>query len=451
MGRVSRRDFLQVSTGIALGAGIAMGCATTPSGTVTKLSERTVPPGRRTDGETITVGVIGCGGRGQRVMLDFQAHDDVTIGAVCDVYQPHIEEAVRRAEGSPQTYHDFRELLAQPDLDAVIVTTPPHWHAIMSVMACEAGLDVYCEKPMTLTPTEARAMVNAARRFNRVTQIGTQIHAEENYHRCVEIVRSGVLGRLTAVRSSLALNEAPDGLGFPADEAPPADLDWDFWIGPAPEAPFNWARFEHGQHRYFKEYIHSWLNELGPHVVDLPFWALELGPPRSAMATGGKYAINDISTIPDTMEVLWEYPDYVVTWSNMCASSHGMTMHEGTGIRRRNGTAFHGVNGTLLADYGRRDFYSENGRLDEEAIPDPWLPRSPGHVREFLDAIMTRELPSCDMEKHYPLCVALNLGNIALQVGRKVQWDAEREMIIDDPEANALAQPQYRAPWRLPV
>jgi predicted dehydrogenase len=251
----------------------------------------------------------------------------------------------------------------------------------------------------------------------------------------------------------LTLNEAPDGLGNVPDEPPPEGLDWDLWCGPLPLRPYNPALFVGGHHRYFADLVGSWLHEMGPHIIDLPVWALELGPPKTAFAAGGKFVTNDISTIPDTMEAVFEYDDFVLTWSNQCANSHGLAFHKPgkDQIQRRLGVSFHGVNGTLLADYDEYWLVSEGSRIKDPVLPEPYLPRVSEHPREFLDCIRTRELPSCDVEEHYPLAVLLNLGNIAYKVGRKIRWDAENERIIGDREADELATPKYREPWKLPV
>jgi len=451
--RVSRRRFLQTSSGAALGVGLASGCVGAGRGrpTVAKAAPAAFGPGKATPNEKIVVGFIGVAGRGRHHLSWFGAQDDVEIGAVCDVYRSHLDAAVEQTGGKAKAYSDFRKLLEQRDLDAVVIATPPHWHALITVYACQAGKDVYCEKPMCLLPAEGRAMVKAARENHCVTQVGTQVHSMENYIRTVETVRSGVLGKLTAVRTLLSLNEAPDGIGHPPDSAPPDGLDWDMWLGPAPKVPFNPGRFEHGRHRYFEEYVGSWLHEMGPHIIDLPVWALKAGFPKTVYAAGGKFAINDISTIPDTLEVIFEYDGFVMTWSNMCANSNGHEFQGDPGIKRRLGITFHGVNGTLTADYGTHELIGEGDRLKDIELPEPYLPRPSSHGREFLDCIRTRALPSCDVEKHYPLHVALNLGNLSYKLGRKLEWDAERDEIVNDREANALAQPHYRRPWTLPV
>jgi predicted dehydrogenase len=190
---------------------------------------------------------------------------------------------------------------------------------------------------------------------------------------------------------------------------------------------------------------------MGPHIVDLPVWALELGAPKSVTACGGRYATTDVSTIPDTVHVAWDYGDLMMTWTNQCANSHGLQFHGGKGITRRLGVSFHGVDGTCTADYNRREVIAEGERLDESQLPEPSLPASPGHDREFLNSVKSRELPSCDVDYQYRVHLALNLGNLSMQLGRTLHWDAEKEQIIGDEEANAMLVPNYRAPWVLPA
>ncbi len=450
MKKFSRRDFIRISSGAAASAGVAAGCATKTPTRYAAIAGKT-QPGKASPSETVVLGLIGCAGRGKSLMSWFQTAPDARIAAVCDVYKPHREQALEIMEGKADAYEDFRRVLDRKDIDAVLIATPPHWHPLMTIMACEAGKDVYCEKPMCSTPIEGRAMIKAARANHRITQVGTQIHANENYHRVVELVRSGMLGDISAIRTVLNLNEAPNGIGFEPNTDPPADLNWDLWMGPLEEFPFNWAVFKLGQHRYFAHLVGSWLTEMGPHILDLPVWAMQLGAPKSVSATGGKFVIKDMSTIPDTMEAVFEYDKFIMTWSNMCGNSHGLSVQRGKGITRRLSVGFHGVKGTLLADYDWHEIISEGDRLAE--IPDvpQTLPRSPGHGREFLDCIKSRNLCSCDVEYHYNVHLPINLGTLAYRLGRKIHWNDEKCEVIGDKEANEMIQPHYRKPWALPV
>jgi predicted dehydrogenase len=430
---VSRREFIHTSTGAALGLS-----ALAASGAAT-VQARAVSPN-----EKIRLGIIGVGGRGMSHVNDFKGQSDVQITAVCDVYEPHRNQAIQAIGSNPKGYSDFRKLLDSPDVDAVVIATPPHWHTLVAIAAMRAGKDVYIEKPMTMFPAEIPPLLRAARETKRITQVGTQIHASENYRRVVEIVRSGILGKITLVRNVLFLHEPLQG--DPKSVPPPPDLDWQMWLGPAPDQPFSWAKFQGGQHRYYKELIGSWLHEMGPHIVDLPVWALELGPPKSAAASGGRYALTDGSTIPDTVEVLWEYPGLVMTWHHSATNAYPFHW-TGDGGNRRLAVLFQGTNGSLVADYDR---FEITGDAKGTKLPAPSLPRSPGHGREWLDSIKSRNPTSCDVEYHSNVHQALNLGQLAFRAGRKVYWDPKAWKVVGDREADRQTDPHYRAPWSLP-
>jgi predicted dehydrogenase len=461
---MKRRDFLRRTSTAAFGLGAAatLHRNTRPIRVAQAQEDGAAAPAPPS--EKVRMGLIGCAGRGQYVMSRFLYYDDVEFVAVADVYDEHRAAAIDITDGAAEGYGDFRDLLDRDDIDAVVVATPPHWHPLATIMACEAGMDVYCEKPMCLTPAEGASMVKAARANGRVTQVGTQVHATDNYRRVVEVVRSGILGPISRVHTQLHLNKMPGGIGQTENEEPPAGMNWDMWCGPKPRVPFNWNLFRNGHHRFFETFIGSWLHEMGPHIVDLPVWALELPPPRRVTAMGGKYVLDDMSTIPDTMQVAWDYGDMLMVWSNMCANSHGMGMHRedpdnpfANGAipydpgARRLGVAFHGARGTLLAGYDWHELYSEGKRLEDAELPEPYLPVSPGHDREFLDCIKSRELPSCDVEKHYPLAVTLNLGQIAFDAGATLEYDADKRAITNNATAHAMLTPEYRDPWKLPV
>jgi len=435
---MTRREFLKSSGAAIALAGVGVGAA--PA-----LAEE----GKVAPSEKIVLGFIGVAGRGSALMEEFMAQPDVEVGAVCDVYQPHLDAAVAAAGGNAKPYKDFRKLLEQKDIDAVVVATPPHWHPLVSIYACQAGKDVYCEKPMSRFPAEARAMLKAARDNNSVTQVGTQIHSMDNYRRAVEIVRSGMLGKIATVRVICTMNEYPGGIGRPADSEPPPELDWNMWLGPAPKVPFNPARFQDGQHRYFKDYSGSWLHELGPHIVDLAWWAMAPSEPVAVSASGGRFVADDISDIPDTMDVLWEFPDFTMSWIHTSCNSFNFGFGDPPDTGRRLGVLFHGTKGTLMADYFWHQIVSEGDRLKDVAPPAPSIPPSPGQGREFLDGIRSRKQPNCSFEYHAPLAIALNLGHLALYSGSRVRWDATEGRIVGNRKADRLVHPNYRKPWEL--
>ena len=398
--------------------------------------------------DKITLGFIGVYRRGMDLIGEFLEQPDVEIGAVCDIYDKHLDAGIEKAGGNAKRYKDFRKLLEQKDIDAVVIASPPHWHPLMSIYACQAGKDVYCEKPISLFVNEARAMAKTARDTKRVTQVGTQIHSVDNFRRVVEIVRSGILGKITSARTYFNTNEYPGGIGRHENGTPPEGLDWDMWLGPQAEEPYNPGVFE--SLRYFKRYIGSWLNELGPHIMDLPFWAMDTGEPLAVSASGGRFTADDMSDIPDTMDVIWEYPDFQMTWMNNTGNGFNFGFSNPPDKGRRHGTIFQGAKGTLLANYFEHTIVPEGDSLLGVPLPEPSIPSSPGQVREFLDAIKTRQQPLCNFDYHLPIAVAINLAHVSLEVGRKLHWDAEKGEVAGDSEANALLTPVYRKPWVLP-
>ncbi len=400
------------------------------------------PKGAAPASESIVLGFIGVGGMGSGLLNIFKGFPDVRVAAVCDVYEPHARRAQSAAEGKPEVYHDFRKLLDRKDIDAVVIATPDHWHAIPTILACQAGKDVYCEKPLTHRIVEGRAVVAAAEKYKRVTQMGNLIHAGENYHRVVEIVRSGMLGTISKTRVWMAADRG--GLGKPADCDPPAGCDYDFWLGPAPSRAFNPNRFSFNW-RWFWDYGGGLLTDFCCHIVDLVHWAMEVDAPRTVAASGGRFGLVDNCETPDTLEVVYEYEkngqDFLLVWSHTDANTHGL---EGLGL----GIMFQGTEATLVANYDTHKLLPEKGRILHE--PPTTLPRSVGHHREWLNAIKSRAQCSCNFAYGHRLSSVGHLGNIALRTGEKLKWDAAAERITNHPEAKALLTKEYRKPWALP-
>jgi predicted dehydrogenase len=393
--------------------------------------------------EKIVLGFIGVGGMGTGLLNIFKKFPEVSVAAVCDVYEPHLLHARDEAGGSPAVFSDFRRVLDRKDIDAVVIATPDHWHGITTIMACQAGKDVYCEKPLAHRIHEGRAMVQAVEKYKRVSQMGNLIHAGENYHRVVEIVRSGVLGKISKSRVWMAADRS--GLGRPEDSAPPAGCDYDFWLGPAPKRAFNPNRFTFNW-RYFWDYGGGILTDFCCHIVDLVHWAMEVDAPRTVSATGGRYALADNCEVPDTLEVTYEYEKagqkFLMVWSQTDANAHGLEK-QGLGIM------FQGTDATLVASYGSYSLIPEKGKKIEE--PSKTLPRSPGHHREWLNSIKSRIECSCNFGYGHRVTSVGNLGNISLWTGEKLAWDPVAERITNHPEANQYLTKAYRAPWALPT
>ncbi len=435
---ISRRQFLQASVGAAVAFPLVVPASAVGRGGVPAPSER------------IAVGLIGAGSMGLANLHNCAQYPDVVVTAICDVWDRRLQAALEPFKRTAKGYRDYRELLERPEVDAVIIATPPHWHCLQAVHSAQKGKHIYLQKPMTLYPDESLAVRNAARKHGVITQIGTQIHAGENFRRVVEYIRSGKLGHIGVVRTFNVMNQAPDGIGHAPKEPPPADLDWEMWLGPAPKRDFHRLLVENAYyHGSFWDYSGGWTMGMGPHIIDLPVWALDLGVPTVTHSTGGRFVLKDDGDVPDVQEVLWQYPGVTMTWTSNLVNSFGFDFGRGQPARRL-GIYFHGACGTLFSDYGRHEVVPEGDLLKDPTPPPPSIPPSPGHEREWLDCIRSGKQPSCSVEYHYRIDLALTLANVAYRVGRAVRWDAGNERIAGDREAQRLARPRYRAPWKFP-
>lgn len=432
---ISRRNFVKDSTITAIGTGLAL--STGPfAGRVLGANEK------------ITLGVIGCGGQGRWNMRDFLRQPDVQIAAVCDVYDANLNQAMEMTDDKATRYKDFRKLLERKDLDAVLIATPDHWHALPTIYACEAGKDVYVEKPLSHTLVEGRKMVEAARRNKRVVQVGTQQRSGAHFQQAVEIVRSGKLGKVTFARTWNYSNELPQGIGNPPDTDPLPGLDWDLWLGPAPSVHYNRNRCL-VNFRWFWDYAGGKLTDWGTHLIDIVHWAMDVDAPTAVFAAGSKYCIPDNRETPDNLEAIYEYPGFMMNYSNRIMNDHGID-------GRSYGIQFQGTQGTLFVDRGGYEFTPEPVRVGDESTPPTEKPiRAEGsaqhlpHVRNFLDCVKSRQTPVSDIEIGHRSTSAALLGNIALKVKQKIVWDGKKEQIVGNPEASRLLTKEYRSPWKL--
>lgn len=401
--------------------------------------------------DRINVGIIGVNGMGRGNLANCAKHADVVVTGICDVSTDRREAALALHRGTAKGYTDYRELLAQPGIDGVIIASPPHWHALMAIDAVKAGKDIYLQKPMTLYPDETLAVRNAVRRHKRISQVGTQIHAGANYRRVVEWIRSGKLGPVSTVRTFNVMNQGPEGIGRAPRENPPPGLDWDLWLGPGPARPFNALLFADSyNHCSFWAYTHGWTPGMAPHIIDLPIWALELGVPEITTCTGGRDVIQDDGDAPDVQEVTWRYPKLTMTWSMNCANSFAYDFGRGKPARRL-GIYFHALNGTLYSDYSRHEIVPEGAFLKDAAPPLESIAPSPGHERQWLDSIKSRIEPDCCVDYHYKVDMAITLASLSYVLGRSIRFDPVKERIMGDREAARRARPEYRRPWRFPA
>lgn len=396
--------------------------------------------------DRIGVAHVGVGGMGQAHVGWFAAQPDTEILAVCDVDSERLAATRARLEQlrpgrTVDAYEDFRHLLDRPDIDVITTATPDHWHATIAMLAFEAGKDVYGEKPLAHNYAEARAMETVCRRSGRIFQLGTQIHAGDNYHRCVELVRSGALGKLHTIR--LWKSGGSPGLGWPADEPPPASLNWDLWLGPAPERAYNPA-LQPRNFRHFWDYSGGVYADFWCHVADLAFWAVdELQAPRTVVARGAT-PTDGVAETPAWIEVDYDFGDLKLEWRSRPPDDPLVA-------GREIGVQFVGSSGSLVADYTTRAIrIGDEVRGDLDEVPQT-IPRSPGHQRQFLDSVRSRVDPGSHLGFARRMTAPLFLGEIAFRLGRALTWDAARERFVGDREADRLLSRPPRAPWHLPA
>jgi len=426
--------------------------------------------------ERIRLGFIGIGNRGDQVLRAFLKNNDQEVVALCDVYRPYLEKAVETVGGSPRTFKDYRELLELNDIDAVVIATPDHWHALQVVHACNAGKDVYIEKPLSLTISEGRKMVEAAEKADRVVQLGTHRRSSEACRRAAEFIRNGGIGKVTMARCYHVQNEFPEGIGNPPDCEPPDGLDWDLWLGPAPKVPYNPNRC-HYKFRWFWDYSGGQLTNFGTHYLDVIHWALGLNAPKKITAIGGIYAVKDNREIPDTMEVTWEYDDGVmVTLSQInCNAARANPLGANIEFRGTEGTLYITGRGweVVPEQWNMPNFCFENPKENPYEVParSPRTrkddrPRRRGprrepvkfdgdgkdtehHARNFLDCVKSRKPCNAPIETGHRSTSATLLGNVAYHSGCLIEWDAKKERVINDEKANKFLSYKYRAPWKL--
>jgi hypothetical protein len=375
----------------------------------------------------------------------------VTVLGACDPWKERREVVMAQYKPTCKGYADFRDVLRQNDVDAVIIAPPPHWHTLIAIEACKAGKDIYLQKPMTLHLAESLALRNAVKRHGRISQIGTQIHAGDNYRRIVEAIRAGYIGQVSVVRTFNVMNQGPQGIGHDPNTTPPPGLDWELWLGPGKHRPYNGILAANAyNHCSFMDYSGGWTPGMAPHIIDLPIWALELGFPTQTSCIGGRFVIRDDGDAPDVQEVVWKYPKCTMTWMLALANSYGFDMHGDPVPTRRLGIYFHGVDGTMYCDYGMFKVVPEGDRMKGRKTPKPSIASSPGHEREWLDCIKSRKEPSCSVYYHVKVDVPLVLANLSMRLGRTIHFDPVAERIVGDQEAAKAAKPEYRAPWKFP-
>ncbi|TWU09263.1 Glucose--fructose oxidoreductase precursor [Symmachiella macrocystis] len=448
MSATNRRGFLKSSAAVA----------TNTAAAAVLMSE--AQAAKAPANERLRVGCIGTGGRAQFLITAFAGLAECDVVTVCDLDPERLSrgvEVVKIAQGHPpKAETDFLKLIDDPTLDVIVVGTPDHWHAIPTIMACQAGKDVYVEKPDGHNMVEGQRMVQAMRKHGRIVQMGTQARTGEHFQAAIDYIATGALGKVLVAKAWESTRQS--SLGHPQDSSPPAGIDYDRWLGPAPKRPFNKMRF-HANWRWFFELGAGDLGNDGVHRLDYARWALStaveaqggkpLHMPTKISALGGKWYFDDIQEWPDTLQVNYEYPGEedgpgkILTYEMRVWTPYN---HEGEG----EGAVIYGDQGYIVIGNRRwRAYGPKHKLLAEHSGNNDGL----SHIQNFVDCIKSRKKPNADLETvGHPSSILCHAGNIAWRVGRQVQLDPETETFIDDDEANALrTRPEYRKPWELPV
>jgi len=423
---INRRGFLKAAAGAAAVVGLP---GIVPSSVF----------GAAAPSERITLGFIGCGKQSQHLMRSLLGASGTHVLVACDVDQLKLERSSKgivdkyyadRKDGSYKgcsAYHDFREVLARSDIDAVVISTPDHWHAVNSIEACKAGKDVYCEKPLTQTIAEARAMVNAVRKYNRVFQTGSMQRSSREFRFACELVRNGYIGDIRHV--TVGVGGPPEDKPLPPEPVPEY-LDWDMWVGPAMWRPYNTELAPHisfdgfPHWRYHSYYGGGGMTDWGAHHFDIAQWGLGMDGtgPVEIIPPDGK----------DTKVLTYKY-------------ANGIPMTRDNA----NGVLFEGTTGKVEVNRGYLKTWPETLK-DQTLGPDKIrLYDSRNHFTDWLDAIRKRSKPICDIEIGASSVIVCHLGNIAYKLQRPLKWDPQREIFLGDDEANRLLSRPYRSPWQL--
>jgi predicted dehydrogenase len=417
----------------------------------------------------LRVGLIGTGWYGKADLLRLIQVSPVEVVSLCDVDKRMLAEAVdlvaerQKSRKKPRTYGDYRQMLAEKDLDICLIGTPDHWHALPMIEACKAGCDIYCQKPTGTDVVESQAMLAAARKYGRVVQIGTQRrstpHLIEARERYIQSGKLGTIGRVNIccywhMRNRDTLAQAPD-------TAPPDFLDYEMWTGPAPMRPYNKIVHPRGW-RAFMEYCNGIVGDMCVHMFDMTRWMMDLGWPQRITSSGGILVDKAArANITDTQEVTFDYGDLQVVWTHRTWGADPDPKYPWS-------ATFYGDKGTLKASVFGYD-YIPNGDgtpvhqevgMELEQYPEDktekdlekhCAPAIRGHMKNLLACRETRAKPVADIEQGHISSASCILGNLALKLGRELKWDAATQTVIGDAEANALLKRPYRAPWVHPT
>jgi predicted dehydrogenase len=445
---MNRRDFLEA------GAAASVALAATNAG-----AQQEGQPARPQ-----RVGLIGCGWYGKCDLLRLIQVAPVEVTKLCDVDSRMLNEAAQlvatrqRNRQEPQKFADYREMLRARDLDIVLIGTPDHWHALPMIAAVEAGADVWVQKPISVDIVEGQAMVAAARRHNKVVQVGTQRRSTPHIMDAKDrVVRAGLLGRVSHVE--IYCYYEMRARENPPDVMPPANLDYEMWTGPAPMRPYN-SLVHPRRWRAFMEYGNGIVGDMCIHMLDMVRWMLDMGWPRKISSAGGIFVDrNSRANITDTQSATFDFGDRTVVWQHRSWGQPADPQYPW-------GATLYGDRGTLKVDVHKYDFtpkgqgerihrdvvmeldqYPEDRRESEPDLERHCAPAIRGHMRNFLECIRTRARPVADIQEGHISTASCILANLSQQLGRTLTWDPERHRVVNDDEANRLLRRSYRQPW----
>jgi predicted dehydrogenase len=424
--------------------------------------------------DRVGIGVIGFGLIGKQHIADLKKFKDAEMLGMCDAYKPRLEEGLAFME-SPhaKAYNDFRKMYENKDIQGVLVATPDHWHALHTIMACEAGKDVYVEKPMTLFIDEGKWMVQAARKYSRIVVVGTQRRHSKGVRDSREAVASGVLGKIHSIRFASYRNIYP-GFGITPVTEPPAGFDYDMWLGPAEKKLYTAHRGIY-HFRWFWDYSGGQMTNLGAHLIDQILYVMNAKGPTAVTSMGGRFALEDDGETPDLQDALWTFPGFTMS----CAIREANAMRADASAR---GILLLGTKGTMVLagnyeilpesridpvnDIPRFSGHPVGGPVYSNTKPAPWIAASKGagtesdprygfggedtlamNKQDWINSMRSRKRPFCDVEEGHRVSIACHLANMSLKLGRTIRWDPEKEEAVGDREAAAMCVKEYRAPW----
>ncbi len=403
--------------------------------------------------DTVRVGLTGIGGRGRDHIRSFGSLPNVEIAAICDVDQSHAEEGValiqKNGWGNPQVYVDFREMLEDESVDAIAISAPNHWHTLMTVWACQAGKDVYVEKPCSHNAFESQQIVAAARKYDRIVQHGTQNRSTASAQAAVRQMRDGLIGDVYLARGLCF--KWRDTIGHTPVEPVPPGVDYDLWTGPAPLRPFTRNRFHYNWH-WFWDTGNGDVGNQGVHQMDIARWGLGVKYPSKVSAVGGKFMFNDDQETPNTLNCTFEFHEngrvQMMEFEVRHWMSNGEAELKNNPVENTIGDVFYGSEGYLAVDSGG-GYRSWLGRNQE---PGPSATEGGEHFANFVEAVRSRDRGSlnAEIEEGAASATLIHLANISYRVGRTIHFDADRMVCMGDPEANALMTRRYREPYVVP-